>query len=422
MVKKYMNGEGNLLSRTNYNVPMNVSPALLEDMMKSACYGALSALMPNIALNLDNNTQQTEWMMPSGEESDDMLRRQKLTINNQTQWYTYNSAQELVNLVTAMTAAKFQPSKANITFGTYALDWYERYKKPQLGDGHNENYKSMLKVHILPAIGDKDIADITVRDVQDIMNTLKTASTGKQVKSIINMVMDAAIADELYHHPNPTKDKRIHMPTKKEPREPVPQEDLARIMNHLPNMLPEHTSLLAMLIMTGARRGEALGTRWEDIDWKEKTIHLQRVVRFKMNQPVVSDIMKTPAANRTIALWDELIPYLGAPQESGYIVHKDGQPLSERSLRNRWNAMMKELVKIGVTPFTAHQLRHSYATIAANSGDIASKVLQGMLGHTNFATTMNIYAGLDNEKIRQSSSGLSAAYAQICEKSCSKVE
>ena len=132
--------------------------------------------------------------------------------------------------------------------------------------------------------------------------------------------------------------------------------------------------------------------------------------------------MKTPAANRTVSLWDFLIPYLGQPQASGYIVHKDGQPLSERTLRNRWNAIMKELQSIGVAPFTAHQLRHSYATIAANRRDISPKVLQGMMGHSNFSTTMNIYAGLDNEKIRQSSSGLSAAYAQICEKSCSKVE
>ena len=80
---------------------------------------------------------------------------------------------------------------------------------------------------------------------------------------------------------------------------------------------------------------------------------------------------------------------------------------------------MKQLEKIGVERFTPHQLRHSYATIAANSGEIPPKVLQGMLGHANFATTMNIYAGLDNDKIRQSSSGLSAAYAQIQEKSCS---
>lgn len=212
------------------------------------------------------------------------------------------------------------------------------------------------------------------------------------------------------------------MPTEKKVREPVSQDDLARIMNHLPNMLPEHASLLALLMMTGARRGEALGARWEDIDWEHKTIHLQRVVRFKNNQPVVSNIMKTPAANRTVAIWDFLIPYLGERQASGYIIHKDSQPISERTLRNRWDAIIKELKKVGVARFTAHQLRHSYATIAANSGTIPPKVLQGMLGHANFATTMNIYAGLDNERIRQSSSGLSAAYAQICEKSCSKVE
>jgi hypothetical protein len=94
------------------------------------------------------------------------------------------------------------------------------------------------------------------------------------------------------------------------------------------------------------------------------------VVRFQTNQPVVSDTMKPPAANRTIALWDSLIPYQGEPQETGYIVHKDGQPISERTFRNRWNAMMKELESIGVTPFTAHQLLNIYTTIEANSGEI----------------------------------------------------
>ena len=214
-----------------------MTPAMLEDIItKSAYYGAMSALIPNFTLNLDNSIQQTEWMMPSGEDND-MQRRQKLTINGNTQWHTYNSTQELVNLVQAMTAARFQPSKSNRTFRDYALDWYERYKKPQLGAGHNENYKSMMKVHILPMIGDKDIADITVADVQDIMATLKSASTGKQVKSIINMVMDAAIADDLYRHPNPTKDKRIHMPTTKKVREPVSPEDLSRIISQVTSFI-----------------------------------------------------------------------------------------------------------------------------------------------------------------------------------------
>lgn len=415
MVQNYMNGEGILLSQLNYNVPANIPQASLQDIIAQSAYcGAINALSLNTLPNLYNSIQQTDMVMPSREEAD-MLRRQKLTINGNTQWHSYASIQELVNLVEALTAAKFQSAKTNRTFREYALEWYEVYKKPQLGEGHNANYQSMLNTHILPAIEEKDIADITVADVQGILNTLHSASTGKQVKSIINMVMDAAIADELYHHPNPTKDKRIHMHTGKKSREPVSTEDLSRIMNHMPNLAPEHACILALLIMTGARRGEVLGARWEDIDWETKTIHFQRVVRFKNNHPVISEIMKTPAANRIVSIWDSLIPYLGTPQKEGFIIHKDGQPLSERQLRNLWHAIMKQLAKIGVTPFTAHQLRHSYATIGANSGVIPPKVLQGMLGHANFATTMNIYAGLDNEKIRESSSGLSAAYAQICD-------
>ena len=47
MVKEHMNGEGNLLSRTNYNAPVNMTPAMLEDIIaKSAYYGAMNVLMP----------------------------------------------------------------------------------------------------------------------------------------------------------------------------------------------------------------------------------------------------------------------------------------------------------------------------------------------------------------------------------------
>lgn len=98
-----------------------------------------------------------------------------------------------------------------------------------------------------------------------------------------------------------------------------------------------------MLIMTGARRGEVLGARWEDIDWNDNTIHLQRVVRFLNNRPVVSDKMKTKSANRVVSLWDELIPYLGERKESGYIINCNGEPLSETMYRNRWEAISKRL-------------------------------------------------------------------------------
>ena len=83
-----------------------------------------------------------------------------------------------------------------------------------------------------------------------------------------------------------------------------------------------------ILLMTGSRRSEALAVRWEDIDWDAGTLHLQRVIRFRNNAPEVSTKMKTASANRTVSLWSELIPYLGAPQKSGFIISSGGESLS----------------------------------------------------------------------------------------------
>jgi len=363
--------------------------------------------------------------MPLVKGATDMRHKQKLTINGQSQWKTFNSLQELVDMVTAAVKADLAPppiEPEKRQFKDYMLEWYEAYKKPRLSVGYQANYTSMMKKHIIPAIGDKTIGDVTVADVQAIMNTLHSASTGKQVKSIISMVMDAAIADELYHHPNPCKDKRIVMPSAVTKREALSSDDLSRVIELLPTLPEEHSRILVMLIMTGSRRSEALGARWEDIDWDKKTIHLQRVVRFHNNRPVVSDKMKTKSANRIVSLWGEFIPFLGERQESGFIIHADGEPLTERQYMNRWNAIMKRLEAEGIEErFTAHQLRHTYATVAANSGNIPPKVLQGMLGHANFQTTMNIYAGLDTEKVRESSQNLSEEYARITSKSCRKI-
>lgn len=249
-------------------------------------------------------TQETGNAVPLMEGATDVNHRQKLTINGVSQWKSFSSIQELVDMVADAVKAEMKPSPPpeKHLFRDYLLDWFETYKKPRLGEGYKANYISMINKHILPAIGDKEIADVTVADVQSIMSTLKSASTGKQVKSVISMVMDAAIADELYHHPNPCKDKRIVMPSAVTKREALSSDDLRKVIELLPTMPEEYARILAMLMMTGSRRSEALGARWEDIDWEKKTIHLQRVVRFINNRPVVSDKMKTRSANRVVSL------------------------------------------------------------------------------------------------------------------------
>ena len=110
------------------------------------------------------------------------------------------------------------------------------------------------------------------------------------------------------------------------------------------------------------------------------------------------------------------------PKKNDFILHRDGNPLTERQYAILWNALQDELIGHGLHErFTAHQLRHTYATIAANSGEIPTKVLQNMMGHANFQTTMNIYAGRDEFQMVESSCELGMKYAPIAAKSCRKI-
>lgn len=366
---------------------------------------------------LENGIPRARIAMPL-QEGANMNHRQKLTINGDSQWISYKGAQDLVNKVTAAVQAREKAKP--ILFEDYASGWFTTYKKPKLDPNTADGYLCSLRNHIYPIIGNKLIDDIRAADVQEVISTFTSTSSAKLGKSIINMVIDAAIADEIYTHPNPTKDKRIVMPTAKKIRKGLDAEDMARVMELLPTLKPENARMLALMFMTGCRRGEALGARWEDIDWDKCTIHLQRVVRFRNNRPEVSAVMKTPAANRIVSLWNDFIPYLGEPKETGFIINVNGEPLTERQYRIRWEQIQNVFKAAGMQRFTAHQLRHTYATVAANSGEVPPKVLQGILGHANFQTTMNTYAGLDEDRMRESSQQISTVYAKVAAKSCGK--
>lgn len=373
--------------------------------------------------NLDNCTGNAQSMnnMPFSEGADEMLRRQKLRINGQEKWVTFGSTQELVDLVQREFIPQEEEKPSPVLVSSYMMNWFETYKKPRIDQNTAAGELSLIKKHILPVIGNKKLNEVCVADVQQAVSSLNSASMAKKVKSVINQCFAAAISDELYTHPNPASDKRIVMPTKATKRNALEKDDLATLMDALPSLDPEHARLLSILIMTGCRRSEALAVHWEDIDWEKKSIHLQRVVRFRNNQPELSSKMKTKSANRIVSLWDPLIPYLGTPQESGLIIHDRGKPLTERQYTLRWKAIQKALKSAGLKDsFTAHQLRHTYATVAANSGAIPLKVLQGLMGHANFQTTMNTYAALDSDQMLAGSSKISDQYAQIAEKSCRK--
>ena len=161
-------------------------------------------------------------------------------------------------------------------------------------------------------------------------------------------------------------------------------------------------ALWRLLAMTGARRGEALGLRWEDLDIEGATITIRRAL-VPMGAEVLVSEPKTRRGRRTIALDPLTIGALRAHaarqadergacedwSESGYIFTTiDGQPLDPHRVSRAFERHLREAA---LPRIPLHGLRHTYATLALSSG-VNPRIVSGRLGHSTVALTLDIYS------------------------------
>ena len=157
-------------------------------------------------------------------------------------------------------------------------------------------------------------------------------------------------------------------------------------------------------MLTGMRRGEALGLRWEDIDLAAGLIHIQRNVTYAQNQPFIGT-PKTAKGERDVPINNMLLTYLEPVQKEGFIIG-DTEPISRMSYRRR---MERIEATIDLHRATAHIFRHSYLTYAASLGSDL-KTLQSIAGHADIQTTMNRYVHKQTDKIIETGNRLQALF------------
>lgn len=145
------------------------------------------------------------------------------------------------------------------------------------------------------------------------------------------------------------------------------------------------------LMMTGLRKGEALALQYKDIDRVNHTIAVSKAVCYRYNMPVISE-PKTASGYRTVPILDALFDKLpDGPLED--FIFSGEKPMTMMVFQRKWNKFRAET---GIT-CSAHQLRHSYATMLYNAG-IDVKQAQDLLGHANEAVTMDIYTHIRDSK------------------------
>jgi integrase len=145
------------------------------------------------------------------------------------------------------------------------------------------------------------------------------------------------------------------------------------------------------ILYTGLRRGELLALTWEDIDFKNGTISVNKSLYYRSGRPEIKR-PKTAKGERVVPLMSALRKRL-VPGK-GIIFHdEDGGHIGEMRFISLWG---KYAQQSGVN-CTPHQLRHAFATMLFDN-DIEAKDAQDILGHAYLATTQDVYTHIREER------------------------
>lgn len=167
--------------------------------------------------------------------------------------------------------------------------------------------------------------------------------------------------------------------------------------------------LFTVLFYQGLRLGEALALTFEDIDFNNNRIKINKTYTSKLNKDYRGEKLyitspKTKNSNRTIPISKEALVVLKTLLEYYEIYDKFSKtwfvfggpyPLSETTIRIKKDLAFKEC---GIERITVHQFRHSCASYLFEHGVDPVKV-QHFLGHSKLSTTMDIYVHLKQDKL-----------------------
>ena len=169
-----------------------------------------------------------------------------------------------------------------MTLNAYFDFWMETFAKGGRKATTCTNYKSYYNTYIKNTIGKKQIAKITKADCQRIINEMvqdgKKHSTMSNLKSCLNIVFECALDDDIIIK-NPAKNLQVPQ-TESKKRTAIEQQQIDLFMGYVKNSERYSYSYPAFVVLfnLGMRIGEMAALTWDDVNFKENTITINKTV------------------------------------------------------------------------------------------------------------------------------------------------
>lgn len=178
--------------------------------------------------------------------------------------------------------------------------------------------------------------------------------------------------------------------------------------------------LVHLLMITGCRRGEVVGLKWDKVNWNDSSIRIDTTLVYTPDRGLYESSTKTDVG-RTVKLpkvtmdllreyrtWQQEVSILYGDryQNSPYIFTGEyGGPLAPYAIGSYLRRLEK---KYGLTHLHAHKFRHSMASVLYYSGADPVSISK-RLGHAQVSTTQNIYSHLIDQADVQSAETIADA-------------
>jgi len=166
---------------------------------------------------------------------------------------------------------------------------------------------------------------------------------------------------------NPVKKVKLFKENNKRLRY-LEKEEIAKLLKNSRSHLKP---IVVVALNTGLRRGELLGLKWHDIDFRRNVIHINNTKNGEKREIPANEMVKTA-----------LIRVRKHPESPYVFCKKDGEPYY-----NLRKSFFTALEKSGIVNFRFHDLRHTFASQLVMSG-VDLNTVRDLLGHKSLEMTL----------------------------------
>lgn len=293
------------------------------------------------------------------------------------------------------------------TVADYLRAWLESVRPPAIQISTWLRYEQLVRLHIIPFLGSLQLTKLRPLHVRQLYANRLAAGLSPtsvhQMHAVLHRALEIAFDDEILPR-NPASS--VTPPAASSAKRPtLGSTEALRLIEAL--VEDRLGALVTMALLTGMRQGELLALRWGDVDFETKRIMIHRsILRVKGRWHVKgpkreSSVRQMRIPDAAVAMLskhrrDQLVERLAAgplwaqdPELADLIfTTRTGYPLHRDVIRF---ALRGGLARAGLPTIRFHDLRHSFATMALESG-IDLKIISDALGHSRLAITADLYS------------------------------